>query len=73
MTFTSVPGIFIQHVSSQRAENILFIKRNLATNGTRYQFAKLFNIIKICAAFSSVFCHIRGGGGGGGVCLLQEQ
>lgn len=46
--------------SSQRGENILVIKRNLPTNGTRYQFANLFDIIKICAAYSDVFCHIQG-------------
>lgn len=44
----------------KEVENILFIKRNLPTNDTRYQFAKLFNIIKICAADSDVFCHIQG-------------
>lgn len=58
--------MFMQHVSSQRGENILFIRCNLPTNGARYQFAKLFNVIKICATGPDVFCHIQEGG-------LQEE
>lgn len=35
VTFTSIVGMFTLHVSSQSAENILFIQRNLPTNDTR--------------------------------------